>query len=340
MSRISASPTPRLMHGLAALLIFLLATSATAADRAPLSLASDAWPPFTEKPGRQRVALELVHKALERAGYEAETSIVEWRVAERGIRDGSFDGSAAIWRTNERERQLVFSRPYLENRLILVGRKGSDVSAARIADLKGKRVAAVVRYAYGAEFEQASGVLFVGSRSDQDSLDKLLAGDVDYMLVDELVARYLVQYQPDEVGANLEIGHKVLARRPLHFAIRHDVEGAEEIVNAFDEAIHSMLTDGSYAEVLNMGWVRIDIDGDGLDELVTLADVVGQAPPGSVYDVFGDEPETPPEKQRVFIRGSLFEGWDAIPEDVKARGPAGPMDSSIKQGTTAFTLKF
>jgi polar amino acid transport system substrate-binding protein len=318
----------------------MLPALATASDDGEISLASDSWPPFTEEAGRQRVALELVHTALERAGYAAATTIVDWRVAERGIREGRYDGSAAMWWTNERERQLFFSDPYMENRLILVGRRGSDVSAARMADLNGKKVAAVSRYAYGPEFETAAGVLFVRSRNDQDSLTKLLAEEVDYMLVDELVARYLMQHQPDEVSANLEIGKKLLARRSLHLALRHDVPNVTDIIEAFNTEIHDMLMDGTYAKVLQMGWVRIDIDGDGLDELVTLAEVVGEVPPGTVYDVFGDEPETPPEKQRVFVAGSIYEGWDAIPENVKSQGPAGVMDPSIKQGTTAFTLKF
>ena len=71
---------------------------------------------------------------------------------------------------------------------------------------------------------------------------------------------------------------------------------------------------------------------------MTLGDVVGQAPPGTVYDVFGKEPETPPEKQRVFIQGNIYEGWAAIPDRYK--GPAGSTEPTFKYGTTVFTLKF
>ena len=87
-------------------------------------------------------------------------------------------------------------------------------------------------------------------------------------------------------------------------------------------------------------WIKADIDGDGLDELVTLGDRIGQVPPGSVYDVFGKEPEAPPEEQRIFIAGDIYKGWDAIPEQYKARGPSEPMDTSDFAGRTMFTLKF
>ena len=319
-----------------ALLLFPL--SAAAEEPHVLRLASDSWPPFTEGPERTRVAVELVHTALERAGIPSTTTIVDWKDVEAGIRDGDFDGSAAMWRTERREQTLLFSEPYLENRLVLVGRKGSDVAAARIAELAGKKVAAVGRYAYGDEIDSAVGVYFVNSRSDQDSLDKLLAGEVDYMLVDELVARYLMTYQPDEAAARLEIGRAPLARRSLHFVVRRDLPGAEGIITAFNDAIGEMLSDGTYAQVLRVGWIRVDVDGDGRDELVALGESIGQVPPGSVYDVFGEEPEEPVEEQRVFVAGSIYEGWAAVPERYK--GPSGPMEPTFKHGTTLFSLQF
>jgi ABC-type amino acid transport substrate-binding protein len=85
------------------------------------------------------------------------------------LMSGSFDGSAAAWRDPERERALLFSQPYLENRLILVGRTGTDVSAAALTGLKGKRVSIVEGYAYGAALDKA-GITFVPSRSEEDSL--------------------------------------------------------------------------------------------------------------------------------------------------------------------------
>jgi len=317
-----------------------LAAVAMADDPVELRLGSDEWPPFTGSPGKPRAAIELVQTALERAGIHATTTIADWKDVEAGIRSGQLDGSAAMWRTERRERDLVFSAPYLENRLVLVGRKGSDVSATRLADLAGKRVAAVGQYAYGDEVDKAVGVLFVNARNDQDSLDKLLAGDVEYMLVDELVAYQLVAYQPDQAAAKLEIGSTPLTRRTLHFAIRRDVPNAAQIVSAFDTEIRKMQGDGAYAQILQVGWIRVDVDGDGLYELVALGDHVGEVPPSSVYDVFGKAPDdVPPEKQRVVVKGSIYEGWAAIPDRYKMN-PAGVNDDTFKQGTTVMTLQF
>jgi len=321
-----------------ALSLVLLPALVAAEEPRELRLASDIWPPFTDSADRQRVAVEIVETALERAGIKATTTIVDWKDVENGIRQARFDGSPAMWRTEKRARDLLFSDAYMENRLVLVGRRGSDVSATKMSDLAGRRVAAVGRYAYGQEIENAVGVYFINSRNDQDSLSKLLAGEVEYMLVDQLVVRYLVTNQPDEVAANLEIGTHPLGRRTLHFALRRDLPGAREIIDSFNREIKAMLADGTYAAALQVTWIRADVDGDGLDELVSLGDTVGQTPPGSIYDVFGKEPEILPEKQRIFIAGSVYEGWDAVPDRYK--GPSGPMDQSFYRGTTVFTLKF
>ena len=62
---------------------------------------------------------------------------------------GPFDGSAAAWRDQQREAVLLYSEPYLENRLVLVARRGGNVSAQSLAALKGRRIAIVEGYAYG-----------------------------------------------------------------------------------------------------------------------------------------------------------------------------------------------
>jgi len=341
--RISKSRTQKfswiLIRGSVYLILLLCASVSIAADGAIIHLVSDSWPPFTGKDDGQRVAIELVQTALERAGFSAETTIVDWKTGARGLRNGSYDGSAAIWKNSDREKYLLFSQPYLENQLVLIGPKGTDMNAVRIADLTGKRVAVVGHYAYGEEINKAEGVLFINGHSDQENLDKMLAGDVDYMLVDELVVRYLVTSQPEKAAEKLEIGTTVLARRKLYFALRRDFEEAGIIVEAFNREIRKMMTDGTYIEILQLPWIRVDVDGDGLVELVALGDHVGSTPPSSVYDVFAKDPgEEPAEKPRILIKGNIYKGWDAIPDAYK--GPTGKMEGSYKRGVTLGTIRF
>ena len=165
------------------------------AQQAPLLLVSTAWPPFTNEAGQARFALDLVETALGRIMLTSTTRIVSAAEFTPSVTSSRFDGSAAVWKDAQREKYLVFSQPYLENRLVLVGRHGSDVSAQALRLLAGKKIAIVEGYSYGDELDR-SGVILRRTGSEEDSLAQLLKGGVDYTLMDDLVVQYLVSAYP------------------------------------------------------------------------------------------------------------------------------------------------
>ena len=88
--------------------------------RVSLRLGSTPWSPFTNAPGKPRYAIDLVEAALRRLDISNETTIVPEGTLTSALLEGKFDGSPALWRDPERESKLVYSKPYLENRLVLV----------------------------------------------------------------------------------------------------------------------------------------------------------------------------------------------------------------------------
>ncbi len=284
---------------------------------AELKLASDVWPPFTDQIGNHSFALNLVHEALFRTNVDAYTDILTFKDVLRGIGDETFDGSAALWRSPDREKHLLFSDPYLENRLILVGKKGSDVSATTLSDLNGKRIAVVESYAYGALLDEGRDIELVMGVSDQQNLDRLLEGETDYMLADALLIQYLVQYQSQEASEHLEIGTATLLTLPLHFAIRKNIPGAEEIIVSFNAEIKKMIADGSYNRILQLDWIANDVDGDGYHELVLHGDKAGETAPQYSYSIMTPQNGTADPPSRYLIEGNLYSDWDRVPDRYK-----------------------
>ena len=284
-----------------------------------IKLASDVWPPFTGKQGEPRVAIELVTKALTRSGWQTTIDMVNVGELTPGLKDGRYDGTAAIWRSPEREAYLLFSKPYLENRLVLVGRKNSDVSAQRLQELAGKKVAIVAAFAYGSAIDEAQDVVFVGGPSVQDNLRQLLQGKVDYMLVDDLLAHRLQTEYEDEASRLLEVGEIPLVVRPLHFAVRRQVPRADEIVARFNAQIERMMADGSIHEILDVAWIRTDMDGDGRTELVLGGTKAGETEPTKSYDWLTlRQPRAEEAKSaRIWIEGQTYENWDQVPPRYK-----------------------
>ena len=300
------------------------------AQQAPLQLVSTAWPPFTNDAGQARFALDLVETALGRVSIMSKTIIVPAAEYTPSITSSKFDGSAAAWRDAEREKSLVFSQPYLENRLVLVGRTGADVSAKALRLLAGKRIAIVEGYSYGDELDR-SGVVLQRTRSEEDSLAQLLKSAVDYTLMDDLVVQYLVSNYPKEAGTRLAIGATPLITRPLHLAIRRTRPDAQSIVTRFNTQLRGMIADRTYHKLLHVDWIRADVDGDGVSEYVPASDQTGREEPKRVYALF-TSPQDAGNKPGFYVGGSIYENWASVPESYRNLDSQHP-DPSRSTGT-------
>lgn len=305
-----------------------------------LRLVSTAWSPFTNDPGQPRLALDLVESALGRLGLSARTTIVEPARFTPALLSGDFDGSAAAWKDAERERVLLFSQPYLENRLILIGRRGADVSATSLNELDGKRVAIVEGYSYGDALD-FSGAMLVRSRSEEDSLALLLASKADYTLMDELVVQYLVDNYPTQASTRLDIGTRALVTRPLYFAVKRARPDADTIVSRFNAQVRAMIVDRTYHRLLHVSWISADIDGDGDTEFVPASDRSGTSEPRRAYAFSTTTGQrtaaAPDDKPGFYVGGNIYENWASVPNRYKVDDPQAPDASRSTASIFRFT---
>jgi polar amino acid transport system substrate-binding protein len=266
-----------------------------------------------------RVAVELVHSALQRSGVPAQSEIRgDFAQLMEDLREGRLDGSPALWRDEEREKYLLFSHPYLENRLVLLARRGTDVSVGSLAELKGQRVGVVEGYSYGAGVDGVPGPILVRGESDQDNVDRLVAGDLDYVLADELLVHELFERHGDKARELLVAGSAPILHRSLHFALRRDLAGAAEIVERFDAAIRAMIADGSYNRILGLQWILADLDGDGTAELVLGGGQAGTRAPQAGYSIFRPGKEGGPKEPTAYVvDGKKYQAWEQIPTEYR-----------------------
>lgn len=243
------------------LVLIAMSLFPAAQARDPVRLGNDSWPPFIIAGKQRGTAEDLVCEALERSGWVCSVEVEEWETVLNQARIGVIDGVAAAWRTPDRETYLLFSEPYLTNRIVPVISKETPLEIGALADLSGLRVAMVKDYAYGDEIEAATSdfeVLTV--RNASRAMKAVLQGKADVALVDELVARDEL-YKSEMSGlASLET---VLALRSLHLAIsrRHPLAGA--IIDDFHRAYKMMLADGTVNEILNVDWLASDFGQSG-----------------------------------------------------------------------------
>jgi ABC-type amino acid transport substrate-binding protein len=276
------------------LVLILVAISLISAAEAkdPLLLSNDTWPPFILEGNEQGTAEQLVCQALSLQGWPCRVEVKDWEIVLEEARIGSIDGIAAAWRNPDREQYLLFSEPYLSNRIIPVVHNRSDVAVANANDLAGLRVALVTDYAYGGTIEglKASFTL-VEARNSMDALNAVANGKADAALVDELVARDKLD---TPVMENLTMINTILAFRDLHFAVSRQNPLAEEIIADFQRGYKQMLSDGTVNEILNVDWLATDFGQTGklnvvMRSGVSLDDLAAPSNDGEVFALEASE---------------------------------------------------
>lgn len=317
------------------ILLTLFISLNTVAQTTELKFSSDVWPPFTNVEGKASIAIDIATKALERINVPSNYSIIDFEAVLEGINSGKYDGSLALWKSKEREENLLFSDPYLENQLILVGRKGANIRITSFTELQDNKIGLVKGYAYEDSLKDIEGLQVVYGANDQENLENLLSEKIDYMLVDALLIQYLFKYEINDVSTFLEIGSQPLIIKPLHLAIRKDTPNAEHIISLFNEEIKKMVLDGNMNKLLGLNWIRADINGDGVQEIVLIGDAAGKNAPTYAYNL---HPSKNLNLDKFYIENKYYDSWEDVPAKYKVSKEA--FVNSGNQKNIGMTLKF
>ena len=179
-----------------------------------------------------------------------------------------------------------------------------------------------------------SGPTFVRARSEEDSIAKLLGGEVDYVLMDDLVVQYIADNHSREAQAKLQLGTRPLIKRPLYLVIKRTHPDAQGIVDRFNAQLRGMIADRTYHRLLHVEWIQADVDGDGLFEYIPENDARPITQPTRAYSIFSEQepaPSTLPAAEstqpRFYVGGNIYRDWASVPSAFKAAGNMPPPPS-------------
>ena len=218
----------------------------------PLGIVGSSWSPYIDKNHQFKgMAMEIVTIALQRRGYQTRTSIETWPRALEGVEIGVYDVVAAIWKTAEREKNLLFSQPYLINQIKFIKMKDTDVQYRTLQDLKGLIIGTVRNYAYDKDFLETQDLIKIPQNHIIQNLLKLTQGEIDLTLGDEMAIRYEINQYMKGNEEQLEFLNKPLSKRKLRIAVSKNNHVAKTIVDDFNQAITKMKSDGTLAKIIN-----------------------------------------------------------------------------------------
>lgn len=203
--------------------------------------------------------VELAKEVCNKMGKKVKFQAIDWSMKESELNAGNID---LIWNgysiSDERKEKVDFSKPYLNNRQIIVTLADSSIN--KKADLEGKKVGAqnqstAVDAVKADESEIAnkfdSGDL-VTFENNNDALMDLEAGRLDAIVVDEILARYYIEARGKD---KYKILDEDFGDEQYGVGIR---KGDTEFVEAFNKALDEVISDGKAAEISNK-WFGEDI---------------------------------------------------------------------------------
>ena len=196
--------------------------------------------------------VDLAKEAAKRLGTEVEFKAIDWNSKEAELKSGRID---IIWNgldiTPERQENMLFSKPYMDNRQIVFVKAGNE------ADLAGKGIGTQAGSTAEAYIDSQADLKgsFREFKTYGDYVSAFMDlenGRIDALVCDEIVGRYAMSKQDGKfaaldvtVGPVSEFG---IAFRKDDTALRDKVQGV------FDE----MVKDGTAGKI-SAQWFQADL---------------------------------------------------------------------------------
>jgi polar amino acid transport system substrate-binding protein len=234
------------------LTVFILSSVlVSSVHAAQLNIGTSFWPPYVDPklPG-QGLAISIVTAAFERTGYKPVVTIGPWDETLQETMLGHSAVIAATWKTAAREKNLIFSEPYLVNEIKFLKRRETKPSFTTLSDLAGLRIGVVYLYAYDEAFDADTSFVKVSETHIVPNLLQLLEGNLDLTVGDERTLRYEISRHLQDRKKELQFLPTPLATRDLYVAVsRHDPQ-AEAIIRDFNRGLEEIRQNGTYRKLL------------------------------------------------------------------------------------------
>ena len=202
--------------------------------------------------------IDLAKEAASRMNVEINFKSIDWDKKKEEITSGNVD---MIWNgldiTEERKEYMIFTRPYMDDRQILLVKKDNDQNINSESDLEGKIIgtqAGSTSDDYISQSEELKKNLkgYKTYIKFIEVVEALKNGEIDVLICDELIARYEVNQHPGQFELlNVKIGS--VAEMAVGFR-KDNTELRDKVQIIFDE----MVADGT-AKKISEKWFQSDV---------------------------------------------------------------------------------
>jgi polar amino acid transport system substrate-binding protein len=218
----------------------------------------DNFPPmgFRDKDGKLTgFDIEMAQEATKRLGITVDFKPIDWNSKEAELTSKRVD---LLWNgltiTEKRKETILFSKPYMENRQIIIVKSGSPIKTK--ANLNGKIVGTQDGSTSVDAVEKEPAVLksFKTFRRYGDFIATLMdldTGRLDAVVIDEIVGRYYTAMKPGQY----EVLKENFGTEEYGVGLR---KSDTALLTALQKTLDEMKTDGASAKISGK-WFGSDI---------------------------------------------------------------------------------
>ncbi len=216
----------------------------------------DSFPPMGYRDDNDEIVgfdIDLAQAVCDELGMELVLQPIAWESKEMELNNGNID---CIWNglsvDAERQEKMNLSKPYMENHMVVVVNKDSDIKSRK--DLIGKNVgvqkgSTALKAANNDEFISQSNLIEYDT--NVLALTDLPTGRIDAIVLDEVVANYSIKEDQDKYV----VLDDFLSAEEYAIAFK---KGNDDLKNKVESAIEKLIENGKAAEISNK-WFGKDV---------------------------------------------------------------------------------
>jgi len=229
-------------------------------DPAPvLKFGAQSWGAYMA-PGQpnQGLAVDIVNNAFAVLGYRTDITFLSETSIEDKTADGELIGDIAVWRSQEPDKDYLYSDPYLMNKLVFVKRNEDPFTYKNQEQMrdfirgKGYRLGLYYGVDYGPDIQEKLGGFIIDRRDYCSQLLRDVANkSLDLALVDHWAGTLEIR-QKTTIADQIILLDDPIGERSMHLRVKSSSPEAKRIIDAFNTGLAAIRENGTYMELLKL----------------------------------------------------------------------------------------
>ncbi|GAB2992751.1 hypothetical protein GCM10027050_06730 [Psychrosphaera aestuarii] len=194
---------------------------------------------------------KIVHKSLDHSNNKPQFIFTNWTKAQQAV---DLEHHLSYWwqKNNEREKKWLFSQPIYKAEFVFLARKTVRFYWTRYDQLRPYKIGLSRIQSYGPQFD--SYVQYLNTEqlvSDYTGIKALLNSELDVILIEKALAKYLLGYFSQKDNEQLELlDEQVIYTEPYYLVCAKSFVQCNYLIEVFNVGLNEVKSSGSYQAIV------------------------------------------------------------------------------------------